>query len=266
MAQKAQAKAFTLRSTLDDTRDISHHERPIITIAYNAQGGFHRGKRIVCNLRTCIRQGGHQRGLSGIGEAYKTHISQELQFEDDGHLLHRLTRLCITGSLVRSRAELEVTKTATTTLQKQHLLTVVGDIADVLTRLGVIDHRSTRHIDIDILAIGAMTLVLTAVTTMLGKDMALVFQMEQRPVIMVSTQNDATTLATITAIGATVGVILHVTKVHRAFAALTRAAIDLHIVYEIRFHQSPYKYRQRYGRVLLGRRCDSVRPLSYTTR
>ena len=45
-------------------------------------------------------------------------------------------------------------------------MTIIGNIADILSRLGIIHHSTTRHINIDVLAIGAMTLVTTTIATM----------------------------------------------------------------------------------------------------
>ena len=82
-----------------------------------------------------------------------------------------------------------------------------------------------------------MTLVLAAVAAMLCKDMALVFQVQQRPVVMVTAQDDTTTLTAVTAVRTAIGIILHMAQVHGALAALSRAAIDLHVVYKVRFHK-----------------------------
>ena len=142
----------------------------------------------------------------------------------------------ITRCLIRSRSELEITQSATTAFQEEHLLTIISDITDVLSRLGIIDHCTTGYVDIHILTVGTVTLVLAAVAAMLCEDMTLVLQMEERPVVMIATQDHAAAFATVTTIGTTVGVILHMAQVHTTLAALARAAIYLHIVNEIRFH------------------------------
>ena len=121
---------------------------------------------------------------------------------------------------------------------EQHLLAVVGDVADVLARLGIIDHRSAGHVDVDVLAVRAVTLVPTAVAPVLRKDVALVLQVQQRPVVMVPAQVDVSTPAAVAPVGAAVRVILHVLQVHRPLAALARAAQYLHIVYEVALHLS----------------------------
>ena len=81
-----------------------------------------------------------------------------------------------------------------------------------------------------------MTLILPAVAAMLCEDVSLVAQVQQRPEVMVSTQDDAATLTTVTAVRPPVGVVLHVLQVHRSLATLSRAAQNLHIVYEITLH------------------------------
>ena len=87
-----------------------------------------------------------------------------------------------------------------------------------------------------------MTLVLAAIAPVFSEDMAFVLQVKQCPVVVVTTQNDAAALSSVAAIGATVGVILHMAQVHRALATLARTAVYLDVVYEIRFHQSPFEY------------------------
>jgi hypothetical protein len=66
-----------------------------------------------------------------------------------------------------------------------------------------------------------MTLVSASVASMLSKDVSLIAQMEQRPVVMVASQNDRTTLATVATIRTAIGVILDVLQVHTAPTALS---------------------------------------------
>ena len=83
-----------------------------------------------------------------------------------------------------------------------------------------------------------MTLILATITTMLCKDMPLIFQVQEGPVVVIAAQDDAATLTAITAIRTSVGIILHMAQVHGAFTTLTGAAIDLHVIYKVRFHLS----------------------------
>ena len=81
-----------------------------------------------------------------------------------------------------------------------------------------------------------MTLVFATVATVLGEDMSLVLQVQQSPIVMVATQENAATLTTVTTIRTAVGIVFHMFQVHRAPATLSRAAHDLHVVNEITFH------------------------------
>ena len=59
MTEEAETEALTFRGSLDDTRDIGHHERLVVAIAHDAEGGLHRGEGIVGNLGTGIGEGRH---------------------------------------------------------------------------------------------------------------------------------------------------------------------------------------------------------------
>ena len=80
-----------------------------------------------------------------------------------------------------------------------------------------------------------MTLVAAAVAPMLSKHMALIFQMEQGPVVVVATQVDTAAMTTVAPVGASVGVVLHMAQVHRAPATLARAAVYFYIINKIGF-------------------------------
>ena len=78
-----------------------------------------------------------------------------------------------------------------------------------------------------------MTLVASAVATMLGEDVSLKLEVQQGPVVVVATQVYAATVSAVATVGTSVRVVLNVAQVHRATAALARATIYLHIVNEI---------------------------------
>ena len=66
-----------------------------------------------------------------------------------------------------------------------------------------------------------MAFVTSSVSPMLGEHMPLVFQVEERPVVMVSTEVDTTSVATIATIGSSVGIVFHMFQVHGTPAALS---------------------------------------------
>ena len=221
VTKETQTEAASLAGTLDDAGDVGHHERLIVAIGHDAQRGFHRCERIVGNLRAGIRQCTHQRRLAGIGESHEADIGQQLQLEDDGHLLHGLAGLCEAWCLIGGRAELEVAESTATTLEQDDFLSVVVHVAHKLTCLGIVDHRTRRHIDVDIAAIGAVTLVGTAVATVFSEDVSLIAQVQQGPIVVVAAQDDITTPAAVTAVGTAVVVVLQMLQMHRAATALS---------------------------------------------
>ena len=198
-----------------------------------------------------IRQRTDQRRLAGIRKAHQADVSQQFQLQDDGHLLSRLARLCIPGCLIRSGTELEITQSAPATFQQHDLLTVVGHIAHEFSGFGIVDHGSWRHVHIDIFAVGSVALVPPAIAAVPGEDVAFVFQVQQRPVIMIAAQDDVAAPAAVAAVRAAVGVVLDVLQVHRPSPALTRTTQYLYVVYEITLHPtsclSLSGCQQRYG-------------------
>ena len=99
-------------------------------------------------------------------------------------------------------------------------MSVVGDVANVFARLGIINHCAARHVDILVLAVGAVAFVAAAIASMFGKHMALVFQVQQSPVVVVAAQDDAAALAAVATVGTAVGLVFDMSQVHGATSTL----------------------------------------------
>ena len=221
MAEETESEAFAFTGALNNAGDIGHDETLMVVIADDTQGRLQRCEGIVGDLRTGTGEGGEERRLTGIGKADETDICQKFQLEDDRHLLHGLSRLCIARCLVSGGAELKVAKATAAALEKNHLLTVVGDVTDILARFRIVDDGATGNIDVDILTVGAVAFITTTIATMFGEDMPLVFQMEEGPVVMVAAQDHAAAMPTVTTVGTTIGVVLHVAQMHGSSASLS---------------------------------------------
>ena len=174
MSQEPQSESLTLTCSLDDARYVSHNKRLVVVVGNDAETWLKGGKRIIGNLRTRTGECRQQCGLTSVGETNKTNIGKELQLHDDGTLLHRLARLCEARCLIGGRTELEVAQSTPTTFQQYHLLSVVSDITDVFSSLGIIYHGTARYVYILVLAICAMTFVTPAIAAMLCKDVPLI--------------------------------------------------------------------------------------------
>ena len=100
-------------------------------------------------------------------------------------------------------------------------------------------------------AVSTAALILAAVPSMLGIHMPLVSQVQQSPEVVIASQYHTSAIAAIAAVGTTVVVILHVSQVHASLASLSRAAVYLHIIYEITLHN---KYKNSPSPILRCRR------------
>ena len=57
VAQEAQTESLAFACSLDDSRDVCHHERLVVAVVDDAERRFERGERVVGNLRACARHG-----------------------------------------------------------------------------------------------------------------------------------------------------------------------------------------------------------------
>ena len=80
-----------------------------------------------------------------------------------------------------------------------------------------------------------MTLITATISTMLGKEVALILEVQQRPVVMVAAEIDASSTSAVATVRSAVGHVLGTAHVCGTSAALTRAALYLYVVYEIGF-------------------------------
>ena len=128
-----------------------------------------------------------------------------------------------------------VAQATSSALQEHYLLFVACHLADIFTRLGIIDHRTHRHLDDGILAVLSERLVGHTCLAISGEDVTLVTQVEQGPVVAVAMQDDRASLASIAAIGSPLGDVLGAMQVRAATAALARATIDANVIDKIGF-------------------------------
>ena len=137
---------------------------------------------------------------------------------------------------------------------------VVGYITNIFASFSIIDHRTAWNINVDIFSIGAMALVSSTISAMFRIDVALVFQMKQRPIIVIAPQIDAASITSIPAIWPTIGLIFHVTEVHRASSALARATINLDVVDEIGVSHAMLYRLILFGKLvyLAGNACENL--------
>ena len=128
-----------------------------------------------------------------------------------------------------------VAQSAASAFEEHDRLAVLHDIAEVLARFGIVGHGAAGHVNVFVLAVRTMGAAFRTVAAVASENVALIAQVEQGPIVVVGAQIDVPTSAAIAAIGAAVGLILGAVQVHRASAALTRAAVNLDVVGKVAF-------------------------------
>ena len=195
VAQEARAQAAALVRPLDDTRNIGHDERLVVTHLDDAQVGFERGESIVGDLGFGSRDHREQGALAHIGEPDQPDVGQDLQFEDEGAFVALLARLRIARRLVRGALEMPVSEAAPAAFEQYKLFAVGRHLADIFGERGAVllfDHtpgdRAQRHGDDDVPGVPARRAGSRAALPVLGELVALVFEVNKRPVLAVALQ------------------------------------------------------------------------------
>ena len=114
-------------------------------------------------------------------------------------------------------------------------MSVVGHIAEVFSRLGIVNDCATRDIDVTVLAICSCASAGTSIVPVTSKNMTLEAEMQKCPVIVVASQIDMSSTPTIAAIRSAIGNVFGTMHVHGTSAALTRTAAYLYVIYEVAF-------------------------------
>ena len=93
--------------------------------------------------------------FSSVREAYKTHVCQEFQLENDGAFLHWFSWLCISWCLVGRGGEVEVAQSSASSFQQDDFLPVFCHVADVFACFCIIYGCSAWHFDVCVRALFA---------------------------------------------------------------------------------------------------------------
>ena len=114
-----------------------------------------RGEGVVGNAGLGIGNGRDEGGLAGIGHAEQTHIGQHLQFQLQAFPVAGPARRFAARRPVGGTLETQVAKTAVTPLGDQNLLTRHQQLIKHLAGFGVAQNGSDRHLEDDVVTLGA---------------------------------------------------------------------------------------------------------------
>ena len=128
--------------------------------------------------------------------------------------MHGLAGLGVARCLVGGGAKLEVAQSAASAFEQHHDLSVFDDIAEIFTGFGIVGHGAGRYLDVAICAVAAVAAAFAAVAAVAGKNVTVIAQVEQRPVVAVTAQVDIAPAPTIATIGAAEGLVFGAVHVH----------------------------------------------------
>ena len=215
MPQETESQTFAFGCPLDDSGDVRHAERLFVAIGDNAQLRRKCSERIVGYLGFGGADYREERRFACIGEAHEAHVRQNLELQDDVLFLTRLAGLRVTRGLIGGSAEMPVSQSSAAAFEQNYLLPVLFDLAEELARVAVIHDRPAGHLDDLVLPIFAEGAGLAAVTAVCGHDMLLILQVQQRPQVAVSAQDDMSATTSIASVRAAFGHVLSAMEMQR---------------------------------------------------
>ena len=145
MAKEFVAKAYALRSSLDQTWDICDDKSAILSI-HNSKIRAKSCEVIVGNLWLCICDTGKKGGFTYIRKTYQSNVSDHLKLQKNFKLLERLTWLCIFGNLHSWSGIVLVSLAAASAAQNDLTTIVAGHICNNLAGSCVHDHSTFRYL------------------------------------------------------------------------------------------------------------------------
>jgi len=149
VAKKLEAQTLTLRSALDDPRNVRHHKGTEVRKPHHPQIRGEGGKWIVGHLWVGFRDGRQEGGLSGVRLSNQPYIGDELQLQLDLSLLPLLPRFPSARSLVGGGSEPGIPPTSPTAPGHEQPVPPFQELPQEHAGLDISDHRARRHSDLD---------------------------------------------------------------------------------------------------------------------
>ena len=126
-----------------------------------------------------------------------------------------------------------VAQPPTAPLHEYHFLSVFRHFGHHFARLGILGHCPQRHVQDNILSVASVHLGPAAVFTVLGHLVALVFKVNQGPVLAVAAQDHVAAPSAVSAVGAAELDEFLAAEVARSRAPVAGAGVYLDVVYEV---------------------------------
>src|SRR5678815_2490763 len=186
-------------SALDQPGNVGDHERLIVIVGDDSEIRLEGGKGIVGDLGSCRRDARDQGGLSGVRKANQSDIGEKLQLQSKFFLFARQSVLGAAGRAVYRRCKVSVPMTAAAPGRDQHALARLGEIVKQFAGFKVVDYRSERDSDFQILAILSMPVAAFAMAAAARTKDMLVTKLQESVVLVAGDDVDAAAVPAVSA-------------------------------------------------------------------
>ena len=166
MAEEAVAQSDALMRAFDQAGQIGHHEFAAIDREH-AELRMQRGEGIIRDLRLGRADGGEEGRLAGIRQADEAGIGDQLQPQPDRHFDRGLTGIGVAWRAVGRGLEMRVAEAAIAALRQQHLVAELVEIGEQGLAVFLIDLGADRHLQDQVLAVGAVAVLAHAIAAAL---------------------------------------------------------------------------------------------------
>ena len=222
MTQEARAKPVPFMRAFDESRNISHHKRPVVSVADNAEMGRQSRKREIRNPRPGGRHAGQQGRFAGIRKSDQTHVGQYAQLKPQGPFLPRSSRLSLAGQAVSGRGKKRIPLAALSPPGNEDPAVGLGQIGQYLAVVSVTNERPGWHADNTVRGVASVLVLAAAVLAAGGPYMLAIAQVEQGAELRIDLENHTPAVAAVAAVRTASGAVLFAQEADTALAAVTR--------------------------------------------
>ena len=206
--QKPKAETLAGVRALDDAGNVGDDEGAMIGQSDDAEVGLERGERIVGDLGAGRRHDREERALAGVGLAHEPHVGDELEHQLEAPLLTLLARLPLARRLVGGRGESRVPAAAPAAARNQQPVSGGQHLPEHRAGCGVLDDRSRRHRQLDVVGAGARLRLALPMLAPLRLPARAVAVIEQRGEVGVRAHVHAAPAPAVTAVRPALGLVL----------------------------------------------------------
>ena len=231
--QELVPKARPLGGPFDQAGDVGDNKAFLGADAHHTEVGVQRGEGVIGDLGAGIGDCRNKGGLARVGHAQQAHIGQHLELQLQVETLTGVTRGFLARGAVDGALEAQVAKAAITTLGHQDLLSSLQQLVHHFTGVGIADDGAHRHLEDDVLTLGAEHVRPLAVLTALGFKLAGIAEVDQGIEVFVGKRPDMPPTAAIAPVRATELLVFLVPERRAAIAPVASGDLDVGFIYKL---------------------------------